>query len=126
MKQRRTGAELYSRIRLIKRAQMPRRRWRLNIYVFIGEGLLGNLGNRYKAIKSFKNPEKKWKRDLKALKKNKILYSMENHTSSCIELNKIFSKVINKYESSSSDSSSRDSYSSIYSESEWDELRQTN
>ena len=56
----------------------------------IKEGLGGSLGNRNSAVKQFHKSEKKWKRELKSLKKQKkMLYIMENIYRTHREMKKI-------------------------------------
>ena len=69
----------------------------------IKEGLGGSLGDRDAAVKQSQKSKKKWKRELKSLRKqNKIIYSTEKHSTSHHELkniNNIFAKVSEKNDS---------------------------
>ena len=77
----------------------------------MNKGLGGNLGNRDAAVKQFNTAGKKWKRDLKSLKRqNKILYSMVKHTGFHRELKKI--KSIRDKIAKNNDSYSRNRSSS--------------
>ena len=63
---------------------MPERKCRLKIsetllgkssgQASLKEGMGGNMGKRDKCVKKFRKAEKKWKRELKNLKKQKKLY----------------------------------------------------
>ena len=93
---------------------------------YIREGLGGNLENKDKAVKYFQNTRNKCKREIKALKKNKK-YIMAKHTIFYYDLKfiKNIRSKVSKYESSISDSSSRDFYSYLYSDTKWDEIIKT-
>ena len=68
--------------------------------------MVGGLGNSSYAFKHYQKTEKKWKRDLKDLKKqNKILFSMFKRLGSHRELKKI-KKIKTKAYTKSSYSSS--------------------
>ena len=53
-------------------------------------GLVIHLGNKYEAVKQFKKSKNKWKKELKALKKqNKIMYSISKKSGLRHKLNNI-------------------------------------
>ena len=82
------------------------------------------LGNQDSGLKWLWNSKKKWKKDLKALTKQKIMvYSTSKKTVPCKEIckiNKIRSKANKKYSLSSSYRYINDSDSYLSSDSEWE------
>ena len=70
------------------------------------------MSSRADTVKQYKNSEKKWRKNLKSLKKqNKMLYIIANKSSSLREIKKIKKireKAYNKCHNSSSVSSSDD------------------
>ena len=87
----------------------------------------GSLGNRNEAVKKFQKYAKKWRRELKSLKKqNKIIFRMTKRSGSHHELKKIKnirSKAPMNNESSNNSSSSSDSDYSLSSEIGLDKIR---
>ena len=85
---------------LCKKVRINKRKYMLHIFEncfgkrsnhkYIKKGLGVALGNRADAIKKYKNSEYKWKKYLKAIKKNNItIYSIAKKSSSSRELKKI-------------------------------------
>ena len=100
------GAQRY--YMMCKKSGMPERKWKShsseNFFskrsdrASIKDGLVGALGNWADAVKHYRKPEKKCKRELKALnKQNNMIYRMAKKYSSCREI-----KSTNKIKSSSS------------------------
>ena len=91
---------------------------------FVKKGLGGYLGNRADAIKHYKKSEHKWRKELKALKKqNEMLYRISNNSGSRHKLKRIKNikaKACRKrsYYRSNSSSSDSDFDSSLYSDSD--------
>ena len=74
----------------------------------IKDRLGGPMGSRTDAVKQYHKYEKKWKKDLKALKKqNKIIYSIAKKSGSRHDIKKI-KNIRAKYSKKTSDSSSDD------------------
>ena len=72
----------------------------------IKDGLGVHIGGRYETVKQYTDPESKWNKGLKYLKKqNKMLYSITKKSVSRREIKKIKEKSSNKGSDSSSDDS---------------------
>ena len=97
----------------------------------VKDGQVGPMGISYEAMKQWKKSENKWKKDLKAIKKqNNIIYSIAKNNGSRREIKKIQktkAKAYNKrrYYSSDSFSDKSDSNYSLSRNSDWDEDRRT-
>ena len=80
----------------------------------INDGMGGPVRSRTDAVKQYNKSEKKWKKDLKYLKKkNKMLYSIAKKSGSRCEIKntkKIRSTASKKSSNSSSDDSDYDSF----------------
>ena len=76
----------------------------------IKDRLGGPMGSRTDAVKQYHKYEKKWKKDLKALKKqNKVLYSIAKKSGSRRYIKKIRAKASEKSSDSSRDDLESDS-----------------
>ena len=78
----------------------------------IKDGMVGYVGRRADTVKHYKKSEKKWKKYLKALKKQtKMLYIIAKKSGSRHEIDKIGSKCSKKSMHNSTSSSSDELYS---------------